>query len=373
MQPILQFGTSRFLQAHVDLFVAEALERGEALGGITVVQTTTNPQSAERVLALNRGLPYPVRIRGLQDGMTIDETRLCGAVRTAWQAQTEWPQVRAAAVGAQIIVSNTGDHGYALDARDHAGLLEPGAAVPHSFPAKLLVLLHERWQREPLAALSLFPCELIARNGDTLRTLLVSLARNWLAPPSFTTWLRDHCVWANSLVDRIVSEALHPVGAVAEPYALWAVERQAGLVMPCTHPAIVLTDALAHYEQLKLYLLNLGHSVLAERWLQGRRANDETVREVMNDPTMVTELEGVWADEVLPVFDAQGRGDAAREYLIVLRERLRNPFLAHRLADIAQNHAQKKQRRFAPVVALAESFGLTIAQTRLRAGLASST
>jgi tagaturonate reductase len=41
--PILQFGTSRFLQAHVDLFVSEAAERGEALGGITVVQSTEQP------------------------------------------------------------------------------------------------------------------------------------------------------------------------------------------------------------------------------------------------------------------------------------------------------------------------------------------
>ncbi|WP_281032621.1 hypothetical protein [Phyllobacterium salinisoli] len=31
--PILQFGTSRFLQAHADLFVSDALARGEAPGG----------------------------------------------------------------------------------------------------------------------------------------------------------------------------------------------------------------------------------------------------------------------------------------------------------------------------------------------------
>jgi tagaturonate reductase len=38
--PILQFGTSRFLQAHADLFIDEALRKGDALGRITVVQTT---------------------------------------------------------------------------------------------------------------------------------------------------------------------------------------------------------------------------------------------------------------------------------------------------------------------------------------------
>ena len=368
--PILQFGTSRFLQAHVDLFVSEAMAKGEALGGIAVVQTTANPQSAERVAALARGEPYPVHVRGLQNGVTIDEKRACHSVLAAWQAQTDWPTVREAAQTAQVIVSNTGDAGYQLDARDDARLLEADAAVPHSFPAKLLVLLHARWRLNPQAPLSLLPCELIARNGDTLRDLLVSVAGQWAAPAGFVTWLREHCVWANSLVDRIVSEALHPVGAVAEPYALWAVERQSGLVMPCQHPAIVLTDELASFEQLKLYLLNLGHSFLAERWLQLQRPADETVVQMMSDPALTQELEAVWADEVLPIFDATGRAAAARQYLVELRERLRNPFLAHRMSDIAQNHAQKKQRRFVPVVLLAEQLGLSIPQTRLRAALA---
>ena len=37
--PILQFGTSRFLQAHVDLFVSEARKDGQDCGPIAVVQT----------------------------------------------------------------------------------------------------------------------------------------------------------------------------------------------------------------------------------------------------------------------------------------------------------------------------------------------
>ena len=370
--PILQFGTSRFLQAHVDLFVSEALAQGEALGGIAVVQTTTNLQSAERVAALNRGEPYPVRVRGLKDGVSIDETRWCGAVHAAWQAHADWPRVREAAVAAQVFVSNTGDQGYRLDARDDAGLLADEAEVPMSFPAKLLVLLHTRWELNPEAPLSLLPCELIARNGDTLRELVVEIATQWRAPSGFIGWLREHCLWANSLVDRIVSEALHPIGAVAEPYALWAVERQPGLTLPCRHPAIVLTDDLVSFEQLKLYLLNLGHTFLAERWLQSQRVADETVLRAMNDPSQRDELESVWAEEVLPVFDAMGRGAAAHQYLAALRERFCNPFLAHRIADIAQNHAQKKQRRFAPVVALAEQYQLPIAQRRLRAALADS-
>jgi tagaturonate reductase len=38
---IIQFGTSRFLQAHVDLFVHEARCSGQDIGPITVVKTTS--------------------------------------------------------------------------------------------------------------------------------------------------------------------------------------------------------------------------------------------------------------------------------------------------------------------------------------------
>jgi tagaturonate reductase len=374
-QPILQFGTSRFLQAHVDLFVSQALERGEAgraLGGITVVQTTANPASAERVAALAAGGGYPVRIRGVRDGQRVDRDITCHAVRQAWHADTAWPALREAiATDVRVIVSNTADRGYQLDDRDGPAAIADERHPPRSFPAKLLVLLHHRWRSQPGAGLSIFPCELIERNGDVLRDLVRGLAADWRLAPEFIAWLGERCLWANSLVDRIVSEALHPVGAVAEPYALWAIERQPGLVLPCAHEDIVLTDDVGRHERLKLFLLNAGHTFLAERWLAGWRDPDATVREAMNDAVARQALESLWADEILPVLASFGQRDEAEAYLVQLRERLLNPFLDHRLSDIAQNHAQKKQRRFAPIVALAEERHCAIAQPRLRAALAS--
>jgi tagaturonate reductase len=375
-QPILQFGTSRFLQAHVDLFVSQALDRGEAgqaLGGMTVVQTTSNPASAERVAALAAGGGYPVRIRGLRRGQRIDETVTCHAVRQAWQADADWSALREAmATDVRVIVSNTADRGYQLDDRDSPALIEDGRQAPRSFPAKLLVLLHHRWLELPAAELSIFPCELIERNGDVLLELVRGLAAQWQLEAEFIAWLGRHCVWANSLVDRIVSEALHPVGAVAEPYALWAIERQPGLVLPCAHEDILLTDDLQRHERLKLFLLNAGHTFLAERWLVDQRARDETVRLAMNDAVSRSELESLWAEEVLPVFAALGQRTQAEAYLAELRERLLNPFLEHRLSDIAQNHAQKKQRRLAPIVALAGELQCGLAQARLRDALANT-
>lgn len=368
--PILQFGTSRFLLAHADLFVSQALDKGEALGRIAIVQTTGNAESLKRVAALNSGAPYPVRIRGIRDGQEVDEEIRGGAVARALTAATDWAEVRRLACEAAVILSNTGDRGYELDSADNAGLAGDFTAVPKSFPAKLCMLLLERFQRNPEAPVSIFPCELVPRNGEKLKQVIRRLADEWQLPAGFAFYLNEKCRFANSLVDRIVSEPIDPVGAVAEPYALWAIEKQDGLVLPCTHPAVVLTDDLDHYEKLKLFLLNLGHSYLAERWLQDVRAKDETVRQAMADDALVTDLETLWRDEVLPVFAAEGMGDDAQAYIGVLRERLRNPFLAHRLSDIAGNHDEKKRRRFVPVIAAAERLGLDLPQTKLRAALA---
>ena len=203
----------------------------------------------------------------------------------ALDAVSDWDAVEAMAVdGAQAIVSNTADRGYELDPADR-----PEDRVPRSFPAKLVKLLHARWrhQGQPLV---LFPCELISRNGDVLRGVVDGLARDWRLEPAFIAWLDERCVWACSLVDRIVSEALDPIGAVAEPYALWAIQAGPGVRPVCEHADLVLTPDLARYERLKLHILNLGHTWLAERWLLDGRPAEETVREALDDPALAASL-----------------------------------------------------------------------------------
>lgn len=369
--PILQFGTSRFLQAHADLFVSEAAERGEALGGITVVQSTGSAESTKRMQALARADGFEVIVRGLADGQPVELSKTCRSVHEAFHAATDWAAVRERMRGpVRVIVSNTGDSGWALAPGDGAALLAESAAAPASFPAKLLVLLHDRWQAQPQAELTLLPCELVSRNGEKLRDIVATLARGWRREAAFIDWLQTQPVWANSLVDRIVSQPLEPVGAVAEPYALWAIEDQPRLQLPCRHPAIVLTDDLTRYERLKLFLLNLGHTLLADLWQRGGLPADMTVLQAMQAPALREPLEQAWQQEVLPVFDALGQGAEARRYLAELRDRLLNPFLAHRLADIAQNHEQKKARRLLPVVELAQVYAPGLPQHRLAAALA---
>jgi tagaturonate reductase len=138
------------------------------------------------------------------------------------------------------------------------------------------------------------------------------------------------------------------------------------MTLPCTHEHIVLTDDLRSHERLKLFLLNLGHSWLADQWLAEQRSLSETVLDAMSDSRTRADVEAVWQEEVLPVFDAMGMRVRAEEYLASVRERFGNPYLDHRLADIAQNHIAKVKRRVLPLIELANTLPLQIEQPRLR-------
>ena len=202
---ILQFGTSRFLLAHADLFISEAMERGEALGPIAVVQTTSSAESADRIAALRQSPVYPVRIRGIDQGRTIDEERTGSAIVQALTAAEDWQEILELGATVQAIISNTGDRGYDLDPSDDAALLSDPARVPKSFPAKMAILLAHRFKASPQGPLSIFPCELVPQNGSRLRTLIEQLAMEWDLPVEFRNWLHAGCHFANSLVDRIVA------------------------------------------------------------------------------------------------------------------------------------------------------------------------
>jgi tagaturonate reductase len=363
--PILQFGTSRFLQAHVDLFVSEALARGEAMGRIAVVQTTSSKESRKRLDAFAAGKPYLVRVKGLAGGKIVDESVEVTSVGAGFDAASQWEDVERQFNEARCAVSNTADRGYETDPADL-----PDAGPPRSFPAKLSKLLLSR-HRAGAEPITLFPCELTPANGKALRAAVLGVLDRWEAPAKARRWIEDECVWVNSLVDRIVSEPLEPVGAVAEPYALWAIEDQPGLELPCRHPSITVTGDLKPYERLKLFILNLGHTYLAEMWARGGAAPTLTVREAMADDAIRTELGRLFDEEVLPVFAGIGMKEQAEAYRATVVERFCNPFLDHRLAEIFINHEAKKRRRFGGAIELAETNNVQVKQPRLRAALTS--
>jgi len=348
--PIIQFGTSRFLQAHVDLMLSEAAAAGQDVGSVTVVETTGSPASRARIAAFREGKPYPVRIRGLVDGRPIDEERQVSAISDGLSAREDIDRLAALFAGpAATVISNTGDRGYDV----------PVTPVPTldgwtTFPELLTALLYHRFQAGG-GGMTLFPCELVEQNGARLAALVDDVAAKGALPQAFRDWLPAQCRFVDSLVDRIVSAPIEPVGAVAEPYALWAIRAMPGVVPPCRHKDIQVVDDLDFIERRKLFVLNLGHTLLADRWLREGRRADETVREIIADPAVRDWLEGIMRGEVIPVFGE--RQDEIADYFAVTLDRFANPFLDHRLADIAQNHAAKIDRRAGGLVRFATSTG----------------
>jgi tagaturonate reductase len=358
---IVQFGTSRFLQAHVDLFVSEAMADGQDAGPITVVQTSGDPARAHRLKALAAPSGYEVRIKGLENGALVDTSKTVSSIKRALSLPDDLGEVaRIVADDARIILSNTADAGY----RPHEADNSTDFSIEMSYPAKLTWFLFQRFKNGG-APVQVMPAELIPENGNVLKNLVLGIAA--LYPSEFSEWLRSRVTWVNSLVDRIVSEPLEPAGAVAEPYALWAIEDQPGLILPCAHPCVQVVKDLDQVETLKLFILNLGHTYLVSRWLAAGNSSLHFVRELMGSPDYGPDLEDLYRREVIPAFAAQDRKQEAEAYAATTIDRFKNPFLDHKLADIAQNHNEKINRRISSFLAWARKGAPSLQTPRLDA------
>jgi tagaturonate reductase len=341
---IIQFGTSRFLQAHVDYFVSCSIAQKRSKAKVVVVQSSDNQAGQKKAQAINIDPVYPLLIQGMSDGQVVNRVEQVDAFEGALQANEDWELlVKLFCNRASHVVSNTADKGYQLFDEDQLK-----SAPPRSFPAKLLLLLQARFTGNG-KPVTLMPCELLANNGATLKEIVMSLAGEWQMPSEFINWLDTQCIWVNSLVDRIVSEPIEPLGAVAEPYALWAIENQPGLQLPCIHSDIRVVDSLLSIEWLKLSLLNLSHSYLVDIWKRDNKRDLTSVFQAINDIEIREELNQLLGNEVVPILEAMNLQEDIQGYLNSVFERFSNPFLEHKLSDIAQNHAQKIERRVLPV------------------------
>ena len=164
---VLQFGTSRFLQAHADLFLAEAMPEARP---VVVVQSSGDPARAGRVAALAQG--YDVRIRGLQDGKPLDETRRVTSVARGLSLGPDLDEVaRLVAGDVEMILSNTADAGFAPQPADAGARFD----MAMSYPAKLAHLLRGRFEAGG-APVQIMPTELVRNNGRVLRDLVLAAA-----------------------------------------------------------------------------------------------------------------------------------------------------------------------------------------------------
>lgn len=345
---LLQFGTGRFLRGFVGAFVQEANDgatddrpgdRPDTLPGtprraITIVETTGSG-TAGRLTA--QRCRYRLLVRGLLDGAVIDTSREIASADHAVDGALDPDAVIEAALDPSVtsIVSNTTEAGY--------------AAGPTGFPARLLDVLAAR-ARAGLPGVAILPCELVERNGDRLRELVLAELSTRPTEPSVAEHVRDANAWAVTLVDRIVTTpapdlpgvAGDPLAVAAEPFALWIIEAPASVsVLP--HPAVRRVDDVGPFALRKIRILNGAHTALVARTRGGPFT---FVREAMADASTAAWLEALLREEIVPALGDRIEDGAG--FTAAVLERFRNPFLDHRLADIALHHEAKLGTRLVP-------------------------
>jgi tagaturonate reductase len=283
----------------------------------------------------------------MRDGQVVDEAIRVTSVSRAINARSQWGEVMkvAESPALKLVISNTTEAGLSLADAD-AAMPTP----PVSFPAKLVRVLERRFEKG-LPGLTIMPCELVEANGRKLRDLCLEQAARWKMDAKFVDYLQNRNVWLNSLVDRIVSgkPAEHPLLATdplltaAEPFALWAIETADPSVVPLRHPAIVVTPDVQPFSLRKIRILNGAHSALVCKALPMGIA---TVREAIAHPDVGLWLRELLFDEIVPVLE--GRVPEPQQFAEQTLERFANPFLQHKLSDIALNHEAKLKTRLVP-------------------------
>jgi len=353
-ETFLQFGTGNFLRAFADLFASQENRAGHNAGRVVAVQST----GAERARELNdRECRYLVAVRGFQDGKVVDEVEVADAISRVLVAATEWEEVLKVAASPDLkwILSNVTEAGLVLEPKDL-----PTDTPPSSFPAKLLRCLQVRYAAG-VGAITILPCELVPENGLAVKKLVLEQASLWNCEAAFIAWLENDCRWVNTLVDRIVpgkplSHPLlesDPLLISAEPFAFWALEGSASDLPLTGHPAVVTAPDITGYQLRKVRILNGAHTALV---CKAMPMGITMVREAVEHPEVGAWLKRLLFEEIVPVLE--GRVEEPELFARQTLDRFANPFLDHKLSDIAKGHEGKMALRLQPtLVEFRERFG----------------
>lgn len=355
---ILQIGDGNFLRAFADWMIDIANDAEVFNGHVTMVQPLAT--GIATAMAAQDNL-YTVLLRGFQGGRAVEETRVISCVEQVINPYEDWHALRAAASDPTLrfVISNTTEAGIAYVDEPYV----PGHCQG-SFPAKVTALLYERFQcLGEKAGLVFLPCELIEANGAKLREYVLLYAQKWQLPDAFIAWIKNHNVFCNTLVDRIVPG--HPaaetgslfarwgyedrLAVAAEPFHVWVIEGPADIIEEFPlHKAglnVVWTDDLQPYRTRKVRILNGAHTACS---LAAYCAGLDTVREMTDDSQIAGFLRAVMFEEIVPFVPLPE--EDRHEYADTILERFANPHIRHELISIALNSISKWQVRVLPTV-----------------------
>ncbi|MEP6746321.1 MAG: tagaturonate reductase [Bacteroidota bacterium] len=364
-EKVLQFGTGVLLRGLPDYFIDKANKKNIFNGRIVVIKSTSQ---GDTDAFAKQGNMYTQCVRGIENGMRVDEAIINTSVSRVLTASGEWNEILACAANPQmqIIISNTTEVGIVLQNNDNVY-----AGPPESFPGKLLAFLLERYKRFSGSAESgmvIIPTELITENGTKLKNIVVELARQNKLDNAFIEWVQSANDFCNSLVDRIVPGKLpgdekaatesrlgykDDLMIMSEVYRLWAIETSSDrtkeiLSFSKTDAGLVLAPDIDKFRELKLRLLNGSHTFSCGLALL---MGFNTVKQAMEDSLFFNFISSLMLKEIVPaIVNEKVSEEEARQFSEAVLDRYKNPFIEHQWLSISLQYSSKMKMRNVPVL-----------------------
>ncbi len=348
-ETVIQFGEGNFLRGFFDYFLDVMNKKGLYDGKAVIVQPRAGGKTAGLAA---QDCKYNLYLRGIANGEVRQEHTLVESVSRCVDPYKDFDAFLALADAPdfRFVVSNTTEAGIAFD--DTCKLTDRPCL---SFPGKVTQLLYRRYQNG-LNGLVFLPCELIDANADSLLQCILQYASLWQLEAEFVDWVKNENVFANTLVDRIVTgypddgtEKLHPDDAylnTGELFHLWVIEGNFENELPLKAAGfnVVWTDDVQPYKKIKVRILNGAHTSMVPAALL---AGLETVGDCMADDTVSAFLNKCMETEILPTI---GDNEESRSFAKSVFDRFRNPFVHHKLRSISLNSVSKFSVRVLPTL-----------------------
>lgn len=357
-EKVLQFGEGNFLRAFVDWMIDKANRDGIYQGSIVLCQPIA--QGLKDMINEQDGI-YTLAMRGAKDGKAVENIEVITSVSRCINPYDDYDALLdlARSSDLEVVVSNTTEAGIAYHAGDQLN-----DRPPVSFPAKVTAFLYERYKAFDGAAdkgLLFLPVELIDNNGAELKRIILQYADEWELGEDFINWIITANEFTSTLVDRIVTG--YPRDEVSyfeeklgykdniidtsELFNLWVIEGDEKwaekLPVHRTDANVIWTDDVKPYKKRKVRILNGAHtSTVLAAYLAGY----DIVMDFMKDDTIRSFMNTVIYDEVIPTLDLPK--EELEDFAAAVNDRFANPYIKHKLLDIALNSCSKFNARCLP-------------------------
>lgn len=347
-EKIIQFGEGGFLRGFADWMLQTVNENTDFDGQVVVVQPIEKGM-CDTLTAQN--CEYTHICRGVE-GVDIKKINVISRCIKSYEdcegymALAENPDFR-------FVISNTTESGICFNDNDKM------TGFPYiTFPAKLTVLLKKRYDLK-LGGFIFLPCELIDKNGESLKKCVLKYAGLWGLGEDFKSWIESENIFCNTLVDRINTG--YPEGEeiakryndkmlnTSEYFHLWVIEGYPGLFKEIPFDKcglnVLLTDNIEKYRTRKVRILNGAHTALVPyALLEGF----DTVKSCMDNEKMYSHIKKCIFDEIIPTLDLPE--EELQRYAESVLERFANPYIKHYLCSIALNSVSKFRVRVLPSI-----------------------